>query len=462
MTPLDHELRNALAGRAAGVSPSPDPLAGIERRARGMRRRRTAAAVLGTALAVTVVAVAVPVLTASRRAAGPSQFATTRPSAGAGTSPTAAPVDPAVYGLHANRPWAYRGLPIGSLAGLPQQAAQLWASAHHVSASGVELSPLYGQVYESSQQSELVFAARVTGSAQLSWGVVQGGSGRPVLAADSAVPDGLRLLLAALPGDGVRRLLAVSAPGTTLQAILAGGSTRPVATSVSLIPTLALDGTVRRVRVLGPDGAVLQDSAVPPAPAPPTSAAAPANVLSWPGRGTPADGGPDRALLDAFASAVGRPGQGAAAVYRPLWTARSPAGTGYTLGQAWFPGDRAAVDVSYRIGGARGPEFFLGTPTPAAPAALAWVVTGAGASSTDLLVVVPRPGTGQVSYSPDARSAFRPVASGRSDSQSVGLIDRDPRANADRIQVLSGDGNLDRPLYRGPVLPLLCGSKGCG
>ena len=184
--------------------------------------------------------------------------------------------------------------------------------------------------------------------------------------------------------------------------------------------------------------------------------------MSWAERGAPADGPPESALLDAFASAVGRPGQAATAVYRPLWTARTTAGTRYTLGQAWFPGDRSAIDVSYRVGGPGGSEFFLGTPTPAAPAVLAWVVTGAGASSTDLLVVVPRPGTGQVSYSPNATSAFRPVGSGRSNLYPVGLVDRDPRASADRIQVLSGDGNLDRPLYRGPVLPLLCGSKGCG
>jgi hypothetical protein len=82
--------------------------------------------------------------------------------------------------------------------------------------------------------------------------------------------------------------------------------------------------------------------------------------------------------------------------------------------------------------------------------------------SYQLLVVVPRPGTGQVSYSPHATGAFQPVANGRSDLDGVALIQRDLQASDDRLQVLDGDGNLDQPLYEGPVTPLLCGYKECG
>ena len=62
MSPIDDELRTALQRRATGVAPSPDPLAGIERRAGRMRRNRVAASVAGTVLAVAAVATAVPLL----------------------------------------------------------------------------------------------------------------------------------------------------------------------------------------------------------------------------------------------------------------------------------------------------------------------------------------------------------------------------------------------------------------
>ena len=41
-------------------------------------------------------------------------------------------------------------------------------------------------------------------------------------------------------------------------------------------------------------------------------------------------------------------------------------------------------------------------------------------------------------------------------------IHRDLQASDDRLQVLDGDGNLDHPLYQGPVVPLLCGYTECG
>ena len=62
MSPLDDELHDALHGRAATIVPPPDPMAGIERRAKGIRRRRLAASVAGGALALSAVAVAVPAL----------------------------------------------------------------------------------------------------------------------------------------------------------------------------------------------------------------------------------------------------------------------------------------------------------------------------------------------------------------------------------------------------------------
>lgn len=48
MSPIDDELRTALQRRATAVPPSPDPLAGIERRAGRMRRNRVAVSVAGS------------------------------------------------------------------------------------------------------------------------------------------------------------------------------------------------------------------------------------------------------------------------------------------------------------------------------------------------------------------------------------------------------------------------------
>ena len=118
--------------------------------------------------------------------------------------------------------------------------------------------------------------------------------------------------------------------------------------------------------------------------------------------------------------------------------------------------------MGYTTGGANGPELFIGRQTAVQTPVVALVAAGAAGSTTDLLVLVPRPGTGQVLYSPDATSAFVPVASGRSDLDAVGLVERDRKALQDRVEILDGDGNPDKPLYKGPVGRLLCGVKECG
>lgn len=60
MTPMDDELRTALRRRAEMLAPPADPLAGVERRAGRIRRRRAAAGVSLAAMAVTALAVGVP------------------------------------------------------------------------------------------------------------------------------------------------------------------------------------------------------------------------------------------------------------------------------------------------------------------------------------------------------------------------------------------------------------------
>src|SRR3954468_16455966 len=105
MTPLDDELRSLLHSRADGVAPAPDPLGGIERRAKRMRRNRVGASVAGSALVVAAIAVAVPTLVPDRD--GASSVANT-------PTPTATPADVPTRNhgpsdLDPAHPWAYRG-----------------------------------------------------------------------------------------------------------------------------------------------------------------------------------------------------------------------------------------------------------------------------------------------------------------------------------------------------------------
>ena len=64
MSPLDDELRRVLSARSLEAPLEIDPLAGIEREAKHMRRRRTAMAVAGTVLSLAAVAVAIPAVRA--------------------------------------------------------------------------------------------------------------------------------------------------------------------------------------------------------------------------------------------------------------------------------------------------------------------------------------------------------------------------------------------------------------
>jgi len=89
MTPLDDELRRTLDARASRLVPPSDPLAGIERRARGIQRRRQALAGGGAAAVVLAVAVAVPL--AMRSDTDRPQIVATPRATSAAPTPTAEP-----------------------------------------------------------------------------------------------------------------------------------------------------------------------------------------------------------------------------------------------------------------------------------------------------------------------------------------------------------------------------------
>jgi hypothetical protein len=230
---------------------------------------------------------------------------------------------------------------------------------------------------------------------------------------------------------------------------VAGAVLAVVALGVA-VPVLTAGSSPAPARLAGPS----TPSATPAV----VQAADPLNLLTWQARGTAPAEADVSALKAGFAAAVGAPLD--QVQFRLLFSITHH-GLTVTMGQAWAQG-QLAHDVGYTTGGANSPELFVGKQTAMQTPVVALVAAGAAGATTDLLVLVPRPGTGQVSYSPDATTSFAAVASGRSDIDAVGLVDRDPRAMQDRVQILDGDGNTDKPLYRGAVAPLVCGAKECG
>jgi hypothetical protein len=95
----------------------------------------------------------------------------------------------------------------------------------------------------------------------------------------------------------------------------------------------------------------------------------------------------------------------------------------------------------------------LGGVTPPGPAALAVLFPGGSADGPRQLLVVPEPRAGQVLYSLDGRNEPRPVVD--HGAGAAVLLERATGTTADRLLVLDGDGDPDRPIYRGTVEELL-------
>lgn len=463
MSPLDDELRQALQGRAAVLLPAADPMTGIERRAHRIRRTRAATAVAGSALAVAALVLVVPVLTPGPTSApvvpatSPSAAPSAAPAPSTAPSAVASPSAPS-YALSTDAPWRYRGQDVP-----PGLVADVRAALDGDQPAAVV--PLFGQTYEPSGRFELVYAAVV--GQKRRWGVARSSAtatGAEVVV-DRALAPGTLSLAAALAGDETRRLLVVASPEISRIEYgpdAASGFT-PLTVLQPGVGVTALDGDLAadRYRLVAFDGTELQRAPAPgdaPAPEPPAAQDPPANLLDWPSRGTRSEGPSDAAVLAAYAT--GARAAGSDTSYRPLFTGSTDGGLRFTFGQAWVAG-RPADTVGLVTGGEQD-EFFLGTTTPDDPALLAYLVCCQPGSTVDLLVVVPQPGTGQVLYDDDATGVLRPVGEGQDFLDGVVLVDRDPKALTDRLELLDGDGDLDRPTFQGPVAPLLCARKGCG
>lgn len=454
MKPLDDELRAVLSSRADSLPLVSDPIAGIERRARRMRRNRVAASIAGTALAVTVVAVAVPALTTG----GSTE---SLPTVATSTTPEPSAVAASPYALDPARPWGYRGdssmYDDGSFATFQRE----WAVRH----PGSQLLPLLGQVYEPSAAFELVFVGRNDSTGEARWGVVQSSESGPEFLLDEPLEDGTTALPAALPGDEVARLLVTAAPevgeiqyrAETAAPYVGMAS---IAEGVGITP-LEGDPATDRLRILDPDGDVVFEGPAPePAATPPAGAGEgpgtdslppltpPSNVVDWPVRGT-VDNELFSQALRAFARETGAAPE---AVDAKVLYAGSRDDRHVMLLQAWTRGEDART---FGYVEAAGEELTrLGKFTAPGPAVLALLVPADAVSlATDLLLVVPEPAAGQVLYSADGSSEPQPVAD--QGTEAAVLIDRAPGTSGDRLLVLDGNGDPDRPIYRGTVEELL-------
>ena len=465
MSPLDDELRALLSDRAAAVPPAPDPLGGIERRARRMRRNRVAASVAGSALMVAAVAVAVPSLLPDRD--DDRSIVATQPPTGA-ASPSAAALSPAA--LDPQHPWAYRGDPAVIAGNELVTLRAEWTTKH----PGTTLTPLFGQVYEPSAKPEIVFVSTAQGSDR--WGLATSSEGGWDFVYDEALPFGTKVLMAVLPGDEVPRLLAVAAPstgaiqyaadGTSFRDIQLHGSAElfgspgtQVETTQAGVGIVALEGDTSRdvVRVLDGDGDL--DNPVFQGPAPDAgagsdgapTAATPANLLTWPTAGT-LDPAISAAVTAGYASAVAA--KPTDVEVRVLLAQMDGTGRTVVLAQGWVHGNDASNYLWWGNSDGSGGAGLLGKPTDVGPAVLVALVPAQG-KGVQTLVVVGEPKAAHVGYTSTPTGAFNTVEGGR-----AVLIDRSTDApSGDRVRLTDKAGGL---LFRSDLQQAVCTTMVCG
>lgn len=441
MNTTDDEVRATLHERAKLIAPPLEVFELVERRAKRMHRNRVAASVTGAVAAVAAVAIVVPTVVAG---SGGHRVTTTNTAT---QQKTHQPTKPASkYALDPAKPWAYRGDPKAIASATLTKFRQDWAAKH----PGSVLQPLWGDIYESSQQPEVVFVAQVGDGAR--WGMVTGTSAGSKFVVDSQLEPDTVVLPVVAPGDEVARLLAVAAPDVKAIQYAGDGVTFKDMTQVAAgIAVTPLEGNEAKdqLKVIGADGETAYQGAVPDA----SIAARPANVLTWLTRGTV----PDSLLRDATnAYAQSRQQTADVVQTKVLYGGADAAGTQYLLAQAWISGDRAASTVGYLRHADGTYELQLKTQVAANAALVVLDVTDSPATATETLVVVPQPTTGQVLYASGPSTKFTPAAS---DQDGVFTIARDPMAQGDRLQVLDGDG---RQTYVGTVASQLCGITSCG
>jgi hypothetical protein len=452
MSPIDDELRSALSSRTGTVGLSPDFLSGVERRAGRMRRRRVAATVAGSALAVSALGLGGPLVASTlTRDSGPPTVAAPQQT-----------VDPAArYDLQAGHLWPFRG-DAAARDDMAGATAVQWAATQGARPDDVELVPLWAEVFEPSGVATLVFLAR-EGTGPWHWAVASSGESGPEVLRDEVLQPRTYGLAVALPGDEVSRLLVLSSELTTPGYLHGDGDGVDGADGLLLAPREG-DPDRDAFRVVAPDGTVLVEQRAPQPPAGASSpegpgteqvpgdvAAPPSNAVLWPTAGSASPELVEQALTS-FATDVQTTRE---LVGGHLLYGLEEDGRSVVVLSAWEAGGDART-YGFTVDARGRTASTLTGPTSPGPAALAVLLPVA--DGLDWLVVVPKPGSGQVLYAPDASGEPRAVP-----SQGTGAAvyrERPSSTTGDRVVVLDGDGDLDRPLYRGTVDELLAATAG--
>jgi hypothetical protein len=453
MNLTDDQLRESLHARAERIAPPVDVFGSVETRARRIRRRRVGASVAGAVAAVVAVAVVVPTLVTGSPhtnrvgVGGPSPSGSVTPSTSAPSS-TQTPTASGDAVLNPATPWPYRGSDKAISAATLNRFQQDW-SAKHPGSGAIE--PLWGEIYEPSQQAELVFVIRDGDGAR--WGMAMASPSGTRFVVDQPLAAGTTVLAAAVPGDEVSRLLVVAAPSTTaIRYAPDGVNFTDMATLDPGVAVKALEGdqAIDKIEVLGAGGKVVFEGPAPNAAA----TSQPANVLSWPTRGT-VPSGLTAQMSSLYAASRQMPVTGL--VVKELAGGTDAGGTQYVLAQVWTPGDTAADTVGFLHHADGTTELQMQAKLPANTAVAAIDVTDTPIGLHEWLVVVPQPTTGQVLYAADGKT-YKPYEATLAGDGPV-VIARDPKASNDRVRVLDGDG---KTTFDGPAASLLCGVTSCG
>lgn len=449
MSPLDDELRSLFRSRAAVLAPAADPLAGIERRARRMRRNRMTASVTGTALVVAAIALAVPALVTDKAGDDVQRFATPGPSAAASPSPVASdkPVN-AVY-------WPT----VGGSSPLDEATRAAWANDHQVSPADVTAEVLYRGT--TGDRGEVVAYQLWTATTPARIVIATADNGRALLLTDEPAAD-VNAYRAIVPGLATPWEAVVASPTTVKIEYAENGVDfvpQPDRRTALFARTGPTGAVADQIRTTDAKGFSVVQPANPPGATDGGADADPVNLLaSWPTRGGHAQDDLIPLLEKTFATGRARPRD--AVRSRVLFSGATTTGLRYVFGQAWFAGEQTAYNVGYTTGGQQGPEPFLGPATRPGAKVLAFLVCCPPGATTETVVVIPAPGVAQVLYSASPQARFVPVGQGQSGYDGVVLIERNQRAQGDRIQLLEGNGAA--PTYTGEVMKLLCGLSGCG
>lgn len=433
-TSLGDDLRALLRRRADALPPAPDPLPGATARARRLHNRRVSASVAGTGLAVLAVVGAAALL--------PGAVAGRSAPTYAGPSTTRAPAGSPVAAVHSVLDWPTTAVDPA----VDGPVLETWAVRH-----GAAASP----------DARLLGALRTDDGTVVRVLLLSSGSGPQVVVA--ALTGGGPLLLVDRPAAAEDALVRGVVPGAAHPSVvvLAG----PDAGEVAYAANGRSYTDVRRGRQAvfvrtGPAGKVADTVRVTAgafayevtadvtAVAKGGTSAPPANVLAWPARGA-GDPALEQAAIAAFPTfpttdRFGPPG--APVRLSVLYRDRSPDGA-LIVAQMWRDGARSAVVFCLLERPGSSSSVVTSATRQGVPAV---VILLPGTNGLDTLVVIPRPGTGQVLYSPSPGAAFAPPPPGS--GEDVVRLSRPHGAKGGRLRLLDGDG---RQTWQGTVASLL-------